>query len=162
MHWHWHSCADPPSAGSLRLLWDLWSNSNTFSAKWWMKKITLQVLQVPTQNFTVTLFQLYVKDDFNIASVMQGLPALQNHCCKNLPFHFAKLCEIKIKFFFQRFSLLLLHHYSSSARSDSLVLTSKSHFAPSSAVKRKRNKPELRKHFCLLWFGFPPSGRKNE
>ena len=30
-------------------------------------KITLQVLQVLTPKFTATLFQLYVKDDFNVS-----------------------------------------------------------------------------------------------
>ena len=69
------------------------------------------------RNFTVTLFQLFAKDDFN-ASLQwcRGFP--QNHRCKNRPFQFARLCEIKSSFF-PMFSRLLLYHYSSSARSES-------------------------------------------
>ena len=65
------------------------SSKGTAATKWRMK-ISRQLYKYCRywlQNFTVTLFQLCAKDDFN-ASLQ-----LCNHSCKNQPIHFAKLWQ---------------------------------------------------------------------
>ena len=60
----------------------------TPAAKWRMKisRYLRQYCRYWLHNFTVTLFQLYAKDDFNGSlQKMHGLVTLQNHCCKNQP-----------------------------------------------------------------------------
>ena len=60
---------------------------------------TAGLVQVLTPKFHIAFMALCEGWLRSIASVMQGLVTLQNHRFKNRPFHFAKLCEIKFKFF---------------------------------------------------------------
>ena len=75
------------------------SSQGTAAAKWWMKISIMNIIRYLCQYcsywlqiFTVTLFQLYAKDDFNGSlQMMQGLLTLQNHCCRNQPSHFFRI-----------------------------------------------------------------------
>ena len=80
-------------ARTLQTLSDEWKFQDNFAKTAGQSSLGLK-------NFTVTLFQLYTKDGFN--ALLQWCRAFRTakSQLKNRAFHFAKLREIKIKFFF--------------------------------------------------------------